>query len=714
MNKTFLHLRWLTLAVAVCLSVLGAGAQSFKPGTLYHLVSALKGHVVDADGQGHLALSALNEKDAGQHFVMSELSGSWRIINPFNNQAVRYNGNGVEAGENNGSDEAQLWRVVADGSHYNLVPTNNPGKAAAVQGSKLVLIDKAKAAGNKAAQFSLAEAARAGFDAELTYRIRSVQHPDMVLGNGDSGENNAHIVGETADKDNRGQYWNIKMLDLDRRVVANAFYTQNFDDGGGNASIDYLLQWPAQDGVWNNAQFCFEPVKGQTGTYIIRSVGKTKADKMYSLVNGQLKSVAYNAKDKAAWFTFEQVEKPQNKSPYWEDETRFAENKETGVATYLPYNNEHEMLADKAYYNTPWTKPQTGRYMSLNGTWKFHFVPEPSQRPLDFWQENYDVSQWNTIPVPSNWEMLGYDKPTEEWTVYSVGGGALSEGKGKEDQCFRPEQVYNLHTTKDILGWCEDNGRGYWEYVALCEDKDIWDYLRQVWQVMQRAVHRGIDHEGALPGPLHLARKAPTYYTKSLAYKPSLQSRGRVFAYALAVSEENASGGTVATAPTCGASGVVPGVLVHLAEFHNFSETRILHALATAGIFGNIVKYNASISGAEVGCQGEVGVACAMASAATCQLFGGTPSQIEYAAEMGLEHHLGMTCDPVCGLVQIPCIERNAFAACRALDAQLYASLSDGKHRVSFDKVVDVMKRTGHDIPSLYKETSEGGLAKEF
>ena len=130
MNKTFLHLRWLTLAVAVCLSVLGAGAQSFKPGALYHLVSALKGQVVDADGQGHLALSALNEKDAGQHFVMSELSGSWRVINPFNNQAVRYNGNGVEAGENNGSDEAQLWRVVADGSHYNLVPTNNPGKAA--------------------------------------------------------------------------------------------------------------------------------------------------------------------------------------------------------------------------------------------------------------------------------------------------------------------------------------------------------------------------------------------------------------------------------------------------------------------------------------------------------------------------------------------------------------------------------------------------------
>jgi len=187
-----------------------------------------------------------------------------------------------------------------------------------------------------------------------------------------------------------------------------------------------------------------------------------------------------------------------------------------------------------------------------------------------------------------------------------------------------------------------------------------------------------------------------------------------VYAYALAVSEENASGGTIVTAPTCGACGVVPAVLYHLAKGHEFSETKILHALATAGLFGDVVKYNASISGAEVGCQGEVGVACAMASAASCQLFGGTPSQIEYAAEMGLEHHLGMTCDPVCGLVQIPCIERNAFAACRALDAQLYASFSDGHHRVSFDRVVEVMKQTGHDIPSLYKETSAGGLAKDY
>lgn len=301
----------------------------------------------------------------------------------------------------------------------------------------------------------------------------------------------------------------------------------------------------------------------------------------------------------------------------------------------------------------------------------------------------------------------------DEWTVYSVGGGALSEGKATGD-FFQKESVYDLHTLKDIQAWCEHHGCGYWEYVKQCEGDDLWDYLREVWKTMQAAVERGLDSEGALPGPLNLARKAPNYYIKARGYKPSLQSRGMVYSYALAVSEENASGGTIVTAPTCGACGVVPAVLYHLSKGHEFSETKILHALATAGLFGNIVKYNASISGAEVGCQGEVGVACAMASAASCQLFGGSPSQIEYAAEMGLEHHLGMTCDPVCGLVQIPCIERNAFAACRALDAQLYASFSDGSHRVSFDRVVEVMKQTGHDIPSLYKETSAGGLAKDY
>ena len=303
-------------------------------------------------------------------------------------------------------------------------------------------------------------------------------------------------------------------------------------------------------------------------------------------------------------------------------------------------------------------------------------------------------------------ELLG------SWVVYSVGGGALSEGKG-DDDLFNTQDVYDLNTMKDIMKWCETNGRSYWEYVAMCEGDDIWDYLMECWNVMKAAVERGINHEGVLPGPLNLRRKAPSYYVKATGYKRSLQTRGLVYAYALGVSEENASGGTIVTAPTCGASGVMPAVLYHLAKGHEFRDTRILHAMATAGLFGNIVKHNASISGADVGCQGEVGVACAMVAAAACQLFGGSTMQIEYAAEMGLEHHLGMTCDPVCGLVQIPCIERNAFAATRALDANLYSSFSDGKHRVSFDKVVRVMKRTGHDLPSLYKETSEGGLAAE-
>ena len=308
----------------------------------------------------------------------------------------------------------------------------------------------------------------------------------------------------------------------------------------------------------------------------------------------------------------------------------------------------------------------------------------------------------------------------DEWTVYSVGGGALAEDPaglrllGEEAKGDKAEGVYPLTRLSDIKDYCDSQGWDYWEYVEHYEGKEIWNYLREVWQVMREAVERGLDHEGVLPGPLHLRRKAASYYIKVAAYRDNLRTRGLVFSYALAVSEENASGGKIVTAPTCGSCGVLPAVLYHTWRSRDFSETRILHALATAGLIGNVVKENASISGAEVGCQGEVGVACAMASAAVNQLFGGTLSQIEYAAEMGLEHHLGMTCDPVCGLVQIPCIERNAFAAARALDSNTYAAFSDGSHRVSFDRVVDVMKQTGHDLPSLYKETSQGGLAKDY
>ena len=317
-------------------------------------------------------------------------------------------------------------------------------------------------------------------------------------------------------------------------------------------------------------------------------------------------------------------------------------------------------------------------------------------------------------PNGMKFESLNKDnQPTDSWTVFSIGGGALAEEHDGENSINTPE-VYEMKHMTEILQWCERTGKNYWEYVKECEDSDIWDYLYEVWKTMQEAVKRGLDAEGVLPGPLNLRRKASMYYIKACGYKQSLQSRGLVFSYALAVSEENASGGVIVTAPTCGSCGVMPAVLYHLAKSRDFSDTRILRVLATSGLIGNIVKTNASISGAEAGCQAEVGVACSMASAAANQLFGGTPSQIEYAAEMGLEHHLGMTCDPVCGLVQIPCIERNAYAAARALDANLYASFTDGMHRVSFDKVIEVMKETGNDLPSLYKETGEGGLAKDY
>lgn len=316
---------------------------------------------------------------------------------------------------------------------------------------------------------------------------------------------------------------------------------------------------------------------------------------------------------------------------------------------------------------------------------------------------------------PNGMTFIAYDlsgQAQEQWTIYSIGGGALAQ-EGTDIDTMTPD-IYDMDMVKDIMQWCTNNGCSYWEYVEQCEGSEIWDYLDQCWTVMKESIIRGLDNESVLPGKLHLPRKAAKYFIKASGYKDSLRSRGLVFAYALAVSEENAAGSTIVTAPTCGSSGVMPAVLYHLEQTRNFSRTRILKALATAGLFGNVVKSRASISGAEVGCQGEVGVACAMASAAANQLFGGSFTQIEYAAEMGMEHHLGMTCDPVCGLVQIPCIERNAFAAVRALDANIYSAFTDGVHRVSFDRVVDVMKKTGHDLPSLYKETSEGGLAKDF
>lgn len=297
---------------------------------------------------------------------------------------------------------------------------------------------------------------------------------------------------------------------------------------------------------------------------------------------------------------------------------------------------------------------------------------------------------------------------TDSWTVYSTGGGFLSDGL----ECDRDAaQLYPRNTMTSIQEFIEKEGLTFWEYVEYHEGKEIWDYLAVVWEAMQKSIREGLENDQRLPGCLRLRSKAKQYYVRASGFKDSLKSRALVCSYALAVSEQNARGGVVVTAPTCGSCGVVPAVLYHMKNAHGFSDRDILKALATAGLFGNLIRTNASISGAEVGCQGEVGSACVMAAAAVNQLFGGTTQQIEYAGEMAMEHNLGLTCDPICGLVQIPCIERNPIAALRALDVSLYALLSDGKHMVSFDKVVDTMKRTGKDLPSLYKETSYGGLA---
>jgi L-serine dehydratase len=296
---------------------------------------------------------------------------------------------------------------------------------------------------------------------------------------------------------------------------------------------------------------------------------------------------------------------------------------------------------------------------------------------------------------------------TGEWMAYSVGGGAIIDDSGKNET----GDIYPHENMADILDYCNRKGMPLWQYVVETEGPEILDYLGEIWRVMDASIKRGLATEGVIPGGLNLQRKANSYMRKAQHFGEIVRTRASLYAFALAVSEENACGGIIVTAPTCGSCGVLPAVLKYSMQFNNHTRDDIFKALATAGLIGTLVKRNASISGAEVGCQGEIGTACAMASGALTQLYGGTNYQIEYSAEMGIEHHLGLTCDPIAGLVQIPCIERNVFAASRALAHNTFAMLSDGRHMVSFDKVVQTMKQTGKDLPSLYKETAAGGLA---
>ncbi len=293
--------------------------------------------------------------------------------------------------------------------------------------------------------------------------------------------------------------------------------------------------------------------------------------------------------------------------------------------------------------------------------------------------------------------------------VYSIGGGALLDEDGKPDG---GADVYPFTSMDEVLAQTDRENQLIWQLVEGCESPSIWPYFADIWRAMQAAIDHGLNAEGTLPGVLRVPRKASAYHARAQTLTGYFGQTALLFAYALATSEENASGGTIVTAPTCGACGVLPAVLRLLQEQSQLPDEKIHHALATAGLIGNIVKRNASISGAEVGCQGEVGTACAMAAAAATQLLGGSVRQIEYAAEMGLEHHLGLTCDPIGGYVQIPCIERNAIAAVRAIDCAAYALLSDGRHIVPFDEVVRTMWETGRDMKASYRETATGGLAK--
>ena len=316
------------------------------------------------------------------------------------------------------------------------------------------------------------------------------------------------------------------------------------------------------------------------------------------------------------------------------------------------------------------------------------------------------------IPHPNTMDIFAIKdgKIIDKTRVLSVGGGSIAfENK------FSPskDKPYKINHFSAISKYCRENQIRLWEFAMENEDTEFYDYMKKAWEAMKQSIKRGLNDEGVLPGGLNVQKKAKSLIeSQHIDETRETRENRMVCAYAFAVSEQNAAGETIVTAPTCGAAGVVPAVLYYQQQKNSYTDDEIIKALISAGLIGNIIKTNASISGAECGCQAEIGSACAMASAALAELFGLSLDKIEYAAEIAIEHHLGLTCDPICGLVQIPCIERNAVAAMRAINAVNLASFLWDSRKISFDKVVQTMKETGHDLSSSYKETSEAGLAK--
>lgn len=354
-------------------------------------------------------------------------------------------------------------------------------------------------------------------------------------------------------------------------------------------------------------------------------------------------------------------------------------------------------------------------YGSLAKTGKGHMTDviivktfEPKKITVDFDMESTGFKHQNTMDLRAYkaGEEIGF------WRVYSVGGGAIKiDGR---DEAEVPD-IYRLNSFKAIKRYCTENDIRIWEYVERVESERIWPYLEEIWYTMKRSINEGLNASGVLEGGIGLQRKAKLLYNQRHMDESQLTRENRlVCSYAFAVSEQNASLGDIVTAPTCGSCGVLPAVLKYMQDRNDFSDKEVIRALATGGIIGNLIKTNASISGAECGCQAEIGSACSMAAAALAELFYMDLDQIEYAAEVAMEHHLGLTCDPIGGLVQIPCIERNAVAAMRAINAVSLANFLTKSRKISFDMVVDTMYKTGRDMSRRYRETAEGGLAEEY
>ena len=352
-------------------------------------------------------------------------------------------------------------------------------------------------------------------------------------------------------------------------------------------------------------------------------------------------------------------------------------------------------------------------YGSLAKTGKGHGTDHVIEKTLDpipcavvFDSEKTD------IPHPNTMDIIGLQNGEEiaKARVMSVGGGSIAFEN--EDVVQLPD-VYDHHTFSDIADYCKKHSLRLWEYAVEREGEGFEEHMAEVWEAMKQCVLRGLNDEGILPGGLSVKKKAKSLFlSQHIDESAETRENRMVCAFAFAVSEQNAAGEQIVTAPTCGAAGVLPAVLYYQQQKHKYSDRQMIHALITAGIIGNLIKTNASISGAECGCQAEIGSACAMAAAALGELFLLDIDKIEYAAEIAIEHHLGLTCDPICGLVQIPCIERNAVAAMRAINAVSLASFLWDSRKISFDKVVKTMKETGRDLSASYKETSEAGLAK--